>query len=212
MGLQSIGQIGKQMCWPWNPLFFCLIAFELHLQTEWVIGSAVIIQVVIWCTVAHVHSACLQLMCLGSPWFGVCMFLLAAHACEMPKFMASLALILLGRTLESLQVDCVATFVASVPVIVCTPGIKRLLLLCLWFVTVTALVLVVSLFGLPKWSFLLVFTQLATLGAGASVSWFAQLVGPLLPVLYGIQWPWNILVHAEVPRLSYFFLSLLPFW
>ena len=73
--------------------------------------------------------------------------------------MASLTLILLGRTLESLQVDCVTTFGASVPVIVCTLGIKPLLLLHLWFVTVTALVLVVNLFELPRWSFLLVFTS-----------------------------------------------------
>ena len=92
------------------------------------------------------------------------MFLLIAHACEIPRFMASLTLILLGRTLESFQVDCVTTFGASVPVIVCTLGIK-LLLLHLWFVTVTALVLVVSLFGLPKWSFFLY------LLAGNSVHW-----------------------------------------
>ena len=59
------------------------------------------------------------------------MFLLVAHACEMAKFMASLTLILLGRALESLQVDCVTTFGASVPVIVHTLGIKLFLLLWL---------------------------------------------------------------------------------
>ena len=146
------------MCWPWNPLIFHLIVIDLYLQAEWVIGNAVIIQVVIWCTVMHIHGACLQLVCLGSPWFGVCMFLLVAHACEMAKFMACPALILLGRALESLQVDCVTTFGASVAIIVCTLGIKLLLLVHLWFVTVTTLVLVVSLFGFPEWSFLLVFT------------------------------------------------------
>ena len=86
------------------------------------------------------------------------MFLLVAHACEMAKFMASLALILLGRALESLHVDCVATFEASVPVMVYTLCVKPLPLLHLQFVIVNALVFVVSLFGFPEWSFLLVFT------------------------------------------------------
>ena len=86
------------------------------------------------------------------------MFLLVAHACEMTKFMACLALILLGRALESLQVDCVTTFGASIPIIVYALGIKLLLLLHLWFLTITTLVLVASLFGFPEWSFLLVFT------------------------------------------------------
>ena len=156
MRLQSIGQIGKQMCWPWTPLFLCLIVIDLHLQAEWVMGSDVIIWVVIWCTVMHIHGACLQLVHFGSQ-FGVCMFLLVAHACEVAKFMACLALILLGRALESLQVNCVTTFVASIPIIVCAIGIK-LFLLHLWFLTITTLVLVVSLFGFPEWSFLLVLT------------------------------------------------------
>ena len=164
------------MCWPWDPLFFLLIAFDHHLQAEWVISSAVIIQVIMWHIAACKHGTKLHLVHLRSSWFGVCMLLLVAHACEMAKHMASFALILLGRTLESLHVDCVTTFGASVPVMVCTLCVRLLLLLHLWFVIVATLVFVVSLFGLPEWSFLLVFTgwQLCAL-----------LVDPLPLVLYG---------------------------
>ena len=86
------------------------------------------------------------------------MFFLIAHAGDMAKFMAGFALILFSRALESLHVDCVTTFGASVPVMVCTFCVKLLLLLGLQLVIVAALVFVVSLFGFPEWSFLLVFT------------------------------------------------------
>ena len=34
MGLQSVCQIGYQVFWSWNFLFFILIAFDLDLQAE----------------------------------------------------------------------------------------------------------------------------------------------------------------------------------
>ena len=90
-------------------------------------------------------------------------FLLVAHVCEMAKLMTSFALILLGRVLESLHVDCVTTFGASVPVMVCTlcaalavcdcccPGF------CSYFVWASRVVFSSCIY------------QLATLCAGASV-------------------------------------------
>ena len=88
------------------------------------------------------------------------MFLLIVHAGELAKFMASFALIFLaGHWNPSMwTVSPHLVHHASVPVMVCTLCVKPLLLLHLWFVIVTALVFVVSLFGLPEWSFLLVFT------------------------------------------------------
>ena len=99
--------------------------------------------------------------------------------------MAIPTLILLGRALESLQVDCVTTFGASAPVIVCIIGIKLLLLLHLQFVTVTTLVLVVSLFGFPEWSFLLAFT-----------SWQLCVLVPQLVDLYSLWIPCHLFYMA----------------
>ena len=157
------------MYWPWNSLFFCLIAFDLHLQAEWVFCSAVISQVVMWCTFACILCTCLQLVCLGSPQFGVCLLFLVAYACEMPKLMASLTLILFGRALESLQVECVTTFGASVFSHCVHP----------WYWISSCVVLAVcnhhcsGAFGLFVWASQVVFSsyiyQLAILCTGASI-------------------------------------------
>ena len=146
------------MCWPWDPLFFLLIAFDHHLQAEWVISSAVVIRVVVWCIAACIHSTCLQLVHLRSSWFGVCMFLLVAHACKMAKLMASLHWsFLAGHWNPSMWT--VSPHLEHLFLSWCAICVKLLLLLCLQFVIVTTLVFVVSLFGLPEWSFLLVFTS-----------------------------------------------------
>ena len=72
--------------------------------------------------------------------------------------MTHFTLVLFSWTLEALHMDGVTTFGTSIPVSVCTLGIKLLSVLCLLFVRFTALLFVVRLFWFLWGSSLLVFT------------------------------------------------------
>ena len=75
-------------------LGLCLYMFDLQLETEWVVWA-----LWFWLAVISLNCACSQLMC---PWFVaivVSLFLLTFHkaqACEVPKCMTALALILIA--------------------------------------------------------------------------------------------------------------------
>ena len=153
MMFQSVCQISYQVSWPWHLLFFVLLAFNLDLQAKWIFCSAFLIWVVIWGTSFHINCTCLQLVCFRPSGFEVCLLFLESHACKVAKLVASFTLVILCRTLKSLQVGCVTTFGTYVLVIVCTLRVKPLLVLYLQMVTLTALWLVVRLFWLHRWSF-----------------------------------------------------------
>ena len=60
----------------------------------------------------------------------VSLFMLTFHeaqACEVPKFMTTLTLVLFCTACKTFQVGGISTFTASIFLLVCTPGIKGLL-------------------------------------------------------------------------------------
>ena len=125
-------------------------------------------------------------MCFRSSGFEVSLLFLETHACKMSKLMASFALVFFCWTLESLYVGCISTFGTSVLVIVCTLWVKPLLVLGLCMVTLAALLFVVRLFWLHRWSFLY-------LSAGNSVHLCLRRLiciacGSLIPALCDVQW------------------------
>ena len=71
-------------------------------------------------------------MCLWFPVLVIGLFLLLltfhkAQASKVPKFMKVLALVFLGRASKTFQVGGISTLTASIFLLVCTPGVKELL-------------------------------------------------------------------------------------
>ena len=79
-----------------------------------------------------------------------------AQACEVPKFMTALTLVLFCRASKTFQVGGIFTFAASIFLLVCTSGIKGLLVIaCLSLICIFVLCGPWLGLGLP----LLVFTM-----------------------------------------------------
>ena len=69
-------------------------------------------------------------MCLWFAVLVVSLFLMTFHkaqACEVPKLMTALTLVLFCRASKTFQVGGISTFAASIFLLVCTSGIKGLL-------------------------------------------------------------------------------------
>ena len=156
MGLQSVCQVGNQMCCLWYFTFSGLPSLDLQLQAEWLFWSAVLIWVVIWGTSMCMCTTCLYLMHFRLPMLERSLLLLETHTCKMSKLMASFTLVFLHWTLEPLYMHWITTLRTSCLIIMHPSCIKFLLGLHLQMVPLLALILVLWLLKFYTWPFLFV--------------------------------------------------------
>ena len=140
-------------------------------------------------------------------------FFLEAKTGEMSKHMTSFTVIFLGWALKSFNVSCIFTFGTSILVLMCTLGIKLLLMLVLHLVTFTAMLFVIWLLWFHRWSFLLVFAcwQLCVLVPGKIDLHGMGVTCNLFYVVHsgsGALHPFNKLVHFACRKFIQIYTSI----